>query len=67
MAAASASHQSRIRKAQCQQGRTKCKDHNEKTSLQNSEDVKAIPWLLGAKGIATRSKDATRGSWPYYK
>ena len=20
----------------------------------------------GAKGIATRSKDATRGSWPYY-
>ena len=22
--------------------------------------------LLGAKGIATRSKDATKGSWPYY-
>ena len=22
--------------------------------------------LLGAPGIATRSKDATRGSWPYY-
>ena len=22
--------------------------------------------LVGAKGIATRSKDATRGSWPYY-
>ena len=22
--------------------------------------------LLGSKGIATRSKDATRGSWPYY-
>ena len=22
--------------------------------------------VLGAKGIATRSKDATRGSWPYY-
>ena len=22
--------------------------------------------LLGAKGVATRSKDATRGSWPYY-
>ena len=22
--------------------------------------------LLGAAGIATRSKDATRGSWPYY-
>ena len=22
--------------------------------------------LLGALGIATRSKDATRGSWPYY-
>ena len=21
---------------------------------------------LGIKGIATRSKDATRGSWPYY-
>ena len=23
--------------------------------------------LLGAKGIATRNKDATRGSWPYYQ
>ena len=23
--------------------------------------------LLGAKGITTRSKDATRGSWPYYE
>ena len=22
--------------------------------------------LLGTKGIATRNKDATRGSWPYY-
>ena len=22
--------------------------------------------LLGAPGIATRSKDATRDSWPYY-
>ena len=22
--------------------------------------------LLGAKGIATTNKDATRGSWPYY-
>ena len=22
--------------------------------------------LLGAKGIATRSKDATSSSWPYY-
>ena len=22
--------------------------------------------LLGAKGIATRNKGATRGSWPYY-
>ena len=22
--------------------------------------------LLGASGITTRSKDATRGSWPYY-
>ena len=22
--------------------------------------------LLGAKGISTRSKDATSGSWPYY-
>ena len=22
--------------------------------------------LLGAPGMATRSKDATRGSWPYY-
>ena len=29
--------------------------------------VKAkIRKLLGAPGIATRSKDATRGSWPYY-
>ena len=24
------------------------------------------PRLLVAKGIASRSKDATRGSWPYY-
>ena len=23
--------------------------------------------LLGAPGIATRGKDATRGSWPYYQ
>ena len=23
-------------------------------------------FLLGTKGIATRSKDITRGSWPYY-
>ena len=23
-------------------------------------------FLLGAKGIAARSKDATRGSWHYY-
>ena len=22
--------------------------------------------LLGTKGIATRSKDSARGSWPYY-
>ena len=22
--------------------------------------------LLGTKGIATRNKDASRGSWPYY-
>ena len=22
--------------------------------------------LLGAPGLTTRSKDATRGSWPYY-
>ena len=22
--------------------------------------------LLGALGLANRSKDATRGSWPYY-
>ena len=28
--------------------------------------VGATSLLLGAKGIATRSKDATRGSWPYY-
>ena len=24
------------------------------------------PTLLGAPGIAARSMDATRGSWPYY-
>ena len=23
--------------------------------------------LLGAPGLTTRSKDATRGSWPYYQ
>ena len=40
------------------------------------EDLKLSQWwctstisnkkLLGSPGIATRSKDATRGSWPYY-
>ena len=35
------------------------------------ESHNAVAWtrnkkLLGAKGIATGSKDATRGSWPYY-
>ena len=29
------------------------------------EQELAIRTLLGAKGIATRNKDATRGSWPY--
>ena len=28
--------------------------------------VRRCPVLLGTPGIATRSKDATRGSWPYY-
>ena len=28
--------------------------------------MKQTTMLLGAKRIATRSKDATRGSWPYY-
>ena len=23
--------------------------------------------LLGARGLTTRNKDATRGSWPYYR
>ena len=27
---------------------------------------KANNKLLGGPGIATRSKEATRGSWPYY-
>ena len=27
---------------------------------------KLVKKLLGAKGIATKSKDATRGSWPHY-
>ena len=43
--------------------------------LNASVDQPKGPWdaqllaartLLGAKGIATRSKDATRGSWTYY-
>ena len=25
-----------------------------------------VQLLLGAPGLTTRSKDATRGSWPYY-
>ena len=28
--------------------------------------ARTLPELLEAKGIATRSKDATRGSWRYY-
>ena len=35
------------------------------TRLTKTES-KTTRTLLGAKGIATRSKDATRGSWPYY-
>ena len=31
-----------------------------------SRKVKRSKKLLGAKGIATRNEDATRGSWPYY-
>ena len=52
--------------------------HSVALSLRNSEGFPgAQPFglqeqlvtrtLLGAKGIATRNKDATRGSWPYYK
>ena len=42
------------------------------TSNYHRETVSALCWttsnkkLLGAPGINTRSKDATRGSWPYY-
>ena len=33
--------------------------------IEHCEQVGAMA-LLGALGIATRSKDATRGSWPNY-
>ena len=36
-----------------------CKQHDCNTYCSNKK-------LLGAPGIATRSKDATRGSWAYY-
>ena len=42
-------------------------------SLQGARTLLGAPGLttgnkqpLGASGIATRSKDATRGFWPYY-
>ena len=37
----------------------------EKAKQANKQTIGART-LLGAPGIATRSKDATRGSWPYY-
>ena len=37
------------------------KPHDEEHEQRSAPDKK----LLGAPGIATRSKDATRGSWPY--
>ena len=40
------------------------------THLQQKEILRASrsrsKKLLGAPGLTTRSKDATRGSWPYY-
>ena len=40
----------------------------EKKGPPHERKVFAKPFIygLGAQGIATRSKDATRGSWPYY-
>ena len=38
-----------------------------KSELKNeSSRIVATRTLLETKGFATRSKDATRGSWPYY-
>ena len=42
----------------------KLKASTAKKSAPQRKAIKQMP--LGAKGIATRSKDATRGSWPYY-
>ena len=36
------------------------------TSILRTLLARPVRQLLGAPGIATRSKDATRGSWPYY-
>ena len=36
-----------------------------KKEIQDNDRLVKIK-LLGAPGIATRSKNATRGSWPYY-
>ena len=41
--------------------------HSERAETQNGLThlpFEALP--LGAKGLATRSIEATRGSWPYY-
>ena len=32
----------------------------------SSISIQGTRTLLGAPGLTTRSKDATRGSWPYY-
>ena len=40
--------------------------HARAVELANLNSPRAPPKLLGVPGIATRSKDATRGSWPYY-
>ena len=47
----------------CEVRRTENKMENWRTALDHARRNKK---LLGAPGIATRNKDATRGSWPYY-
>ena len=36
------------------------------TASRDELEITSNKKLLGAPGTATRSKDATRGSWPYY-
>ena len=46
-----------------------CPNSNTASQLRTpniQKTIEQLRTLLGAKGIATRSKDATRGSWPYY-